>query len=113
MNCMKCGREVADGQVFCPKCLELMAQKPVKPDVVIKLPQRKQAPPKKAAPRKKARSTEEQLLRLKRKNRWMAAIICLLLVVCLFLLSLSIGYFRQLDVQKLLGQNYSTSETTN
>ena len=24
MNCMKCGREIGDGELFCPKCLELM-----------------------------------------------------------------------------------------
>ena len=112
MNCMKCGREIADDQVFCPKCMELMALHPVKSDVVIRLPQRREASPKKTAPRKKMLTKDEQIARLKRRNRWLAAISCLLLTACLFVLSLCIDYFRQLDVQKLLGQNYSTAETT-
>ena len=52
MNCMKCGREIGDDQAFCSGCLELMAQHPVKPDVVVNLPLHREAPVKKAPPRK-------------------------------------------------------------
>ena len=113
MNCMKCGREVEDGQVFCPKCMDLMAQNPVKPDVVIKLPQRQEASPKKALPRKKTRTPEEQITYLKKKIHWLTAVICFLTVLFLLFFSFCIDYFRQLDVNKLLGQNYSTMETLN
>jgi len=112
MNCMKCGREIGDDQVFCPKCLELMDQHPVKPDVVVKLPLRTEAPSKKHPPRKKALTPEEQLLRLKRKNRWLTGWVCLLLILVVILTYISVDFFRQLDVQKFLGQNYSTAETT-
>ena len=57
-----------------------------------------------------ARTPEEQITRLKRKNRWLTAVLCLFLVTSLLFLSLCIDYFRQLDVQKFLGQNYSTAE---
>lgn len=113
MNCMKCGREVSGDQVFCAGCLERMAEHPVKPDVVVQLPPRREAPPKKNQPRKKARTPEEQIQRLKRKNRWLTAIVCLLLSITLALGYLSFDFFRQLDVQKFLGQNYSTVETLN
>ena len=113
MNCMKCGREVGSDQVFCPKCLELMDKHPVKPDVVVQLPQRRDASPKKAQPRKKLLPAEEQIFRLKRRNRWMLAGICLLLVINILLTILCVDSFRQLDVQKLLGKNYSTEETVN
>lgn len=113
MNCMKCGREVGEDQAFCSKCLELMEKHPVKSDVVVQLPQRREAVPKKAQPRKKMLSAEEQISRLKRRGRWMFAGICLLLVVNMLLTFLCIDYFRQQDVQKLLGQNYSTVETVN
>ena len=113
MNCMKCGRDVNNDQVFCSKCLELMEQRPVKPDVVVKLPVRHEGPLKKPQPRKKTRTPEEQIQRLRRKNRWLTAIICLLLAVTIALGYLSADFFHQLDVQKFLGQNYSTAEPAN
>ena len=112
MNCLKCGREIEESQTFCPKCLELMENYPVKPDIIIKLPRRQDPPVKKSQPRKKTRSPEEQVQRLKKRSRWQIAIICFLLAVILCLSVLSIDVIRQLDVQRLLGQNYSTVETT-
>ena len=38
MNCMKCGREIALGQVFCKDCLADMAQYPIKPGTPVQLP---------------------------------------------------------------------------
>ena len=113
MNCMKCGREFEGDQAFCPKCLELMAQRPVKSDIVIKLPNRRETAVKKAAPRKRIRTAEEQIRRLKRINTRLVIVLCLMTLVAGLLASLSIDFFRQLDVQRLLGQNYSTVETTN
>jgi len=111
MNCMKCGREIGEDQVFCSTCLELMAQHPVKPDVVVKLPLRQEIPQKKNQSRKKVRTPEEQILQLKRRNRWLAASVCILLITTALLAFLSVDFFRQLDVQRLLGKNYSTAET--
>ena len=110
MNCMKCGREIDGKQAFCPKCLELMEQCPVKPDVVVQLPLR-QDQAKKPVSRKRVRTPEEQVQRLKRTNHWLTAIICLLLVACTLLAYISIDFFKQLDVQRFLGQNYSTVES--
>lgn len=112
MYCMKCGREITGDQVFCPKCLETMERYPVKPDVVVQLPQRRETSLKKSAPRKKVLTAEEQILRLKKKNRLLTAILCLVLITAAFLFSITIDYFRHMDVQKILGQNYSTMETT-
>lgn len=112
MNCMKCGRQIEEGQAFCPQCLELMDACPVKSDIVIKLPSRPEVAVKKPQPRKKARTPEEQIGRLKKRNRWMTAIACLLLLLVILLSLLSIDVIRQLDVQRFLGQNYSTAETT-
>lgn len=111
MNCMKCGREIGENQTFCPKCLELMEKYPVKADVVIKLPHRPDPAIKKAQSRKKLRTPEEQVLRLKKRNRWLTAIACVLLLTSIFLAFLSVDVLRQLDVQRFLGQNYSTIET--
>ena len=40
MNCMKCGVEIPEQQVFCDHCLQIMEQYPVKPDAHIHLPKR-------------------------------------------------------------------------
>ena len=113
MTCMKCGREIEADQAFCSQCLELMAQYPVKPDIVVKLPRHQDDPPKKSPSRKRNRTPEEQIALLKRRNRWLTATTCLLLVISVILAFLSVDFFRQLDMQKLLGQNYSTAETVN
>lgn len=111
MNCIKCAREIPEDQVFCPSCMELMAQHPVKSDVVVVLPHRVSALPKKATPRKRARTAEEEVQRLKRRNRQLISLVSLLLVLSVLLAFLSVGSLRQLDMQKFLGQNYSTAET--
>ena len=112
MHCMKCGRDIAEDQAFCAKCLELMGRHPVSHDVVVQLPSRKDPTPKKYTPRKKVRSAEEQLLRAKRRNRWLVAVICLLTLISMALAAMSMYLFRKLEVHRSLGQNYSTAETT-
>lgn len=113
MNCMKCGREFDGDQAFCPKCLEQMAHCPVKPDVVINLPNRQDPTLKKPVPRKRAQTPEEQVQRLRKVNRRLIAALCLITLVAAALAYLSIDFFKQLDVQRFLGQNYSTVETIN
>ena len=113
MNCMKCGRKYDSDQAFCPHCLDQMAKNPVRPDVIINLPNRQDASPKKAAPRKRVRTLEEQILHLKKSNRRLIVALCLMTLLAGILVSISIDFFRQLDVQRFLGQNYSTVETIN
>ena len=113
MNCMKCGRETLSDQVFCPHCLEEMAKNPIRPDVIINLPSRPDASQKRAAPRKRVRTPEEQIQHLKKSNRCLIIALCLMTLLAGILVSISIDFFRQLDVQRFLGQNYSTVETIN
>lgn len=73
MNCLKCGREISAGQVFCEECLAVMAQYPVKPDAPVHLPRQKDLPPgRKTSGRKRPLSPEEQVLQLKRRCRRLA-----------------------------------------
>lgn len=112
MNCMKCGREIDSNQAFCPICLELMAKCPVKADVVVQLPNHQETLPKKVAPRKRGPTPEEQVQKLKKANRWLVGAVVVLLCISTVLTFLSIDVLRELDVQRFLGQNYSTVETT-
>ena len=62
MNCMKCGVEIPEGQVFCDHCLELMKEYPIRPGVHIHLSKRAEdvGGPQKPAKKKRAPSQEEQ-----------------------------------------------------
>ena len=106
MNCMKCGREVDDGQVFCPECLELMAQEPIKISVPVHLPQQ---PPKRTSSRRPVIHLEEEVHRLETANDRMRIWIILLTMASL-LLTMAL-YHKEIGVvADELGKNYSTVE---
>lgn len=107
MNCMKCGREIALGQVFCKECLADMAEYPVNPGTPVILP----ADAPKSLPRRparKSRKPEEQLTVV----RNIAAALAVLLIA----VTLTFGFITSILLDKLDeqpqtptgGQNYST-----
>ena len=115
MNCMKCGREIEADQVFCQECLALLEKYPVKQDVVIQIPNRpKEQPAKKVhhLRRKLTMSAEEQVAWLKKKCRRLAAAFLIASLLALAMGILAGISIYELDLQKLWGQNYSTSEVT-
>ena len=113
MGCIKCGRDLEEGQIFCQSCLEVMAKYPVKPNTAIQLPDHKDsAAPKKSAPKRRQPLTpEEKILRLKRRTKTLF----LLWFITLCLLAATIyptwQYFAGKPLQ-LPGQNYSTITST-
>lgn len=109
MNCLKCGKDTAGEQVFCPDCLAVMDRYPVKPGTAIQLPQRELAEPTKKQPsRKRGSKPEDVILQQKRLIRWLMA----LLVVLSLLLSFASGaliYLSTRSTQSVpTGQNYTT-----
>ena len=110
MNCLKCGRETEDGQVFCKECLDVMEKYPVKPGTAVLLPKRSPAPAGKKPRWHPVPTPEEQAARLKVQNRRLIAVVVILAV----LLAVG-GYFtgRYLIERRPMrpGQNYSTAET--
>ena len=86
MYCMKCGRDIKPGQVFCESCLQVMEQHPVKPDTVVHLPRRSGTNSTKK-PRKRVLSAEEQIALLKKRSHRLA----FWLTLSLLLLGLSLG----------------------
>ncbi len=80
LNCLKCGREIEEGQVFCNDCLVQMAKYPVKPGTAVQLPSRGSAAvSKKVHSRRRTKAApEEQLKALKKRIRILSA-----LLVCL------------------------------
>ena len=78
MHCMRCGRELTLGQVFCKECQSDMAQHPVDPSTPVILP-----PPKAVINRRssrKPRKPEEQLSRLRRLIATMAVVFMIIVL---------------------------------
>lgn len=107
MECLKCGKTVKDEQVFCPHCLEVMDAYPVKSNIPIQLPpRREQNSPKKARRKKRPLSPEEQIFLLRSRQRRLVAAIALLS----FLLCAAVGalLLPELKPEELeWGKNYT------
>ena len=107
MNCLKCGREIDEGQVFCGDCLLDMQKDPVKPGVPVLLPpQAKEEPSQKAHPRRRGKPTpDDQIRSLRIRVRVLAALLAVCVVLLAVLSLLRLRSYRK--GQPLPGQNYS------
>ena len=115
MNCMKCGTEIPEGQVFCDHCLSVMDRYPVKPDAHIHLPKRVTAsdPAKRPVKKKRAPSAEEQVVSLRMKVlrlRLLAVILAFFLCVTGSFLALTL---YQQYTTPATGRNYTIDVTMN
>ena len=111
MQCMKCGRDLDPGQVFCKICREDMEQYPVKPGTVVLLPHyvRQTQPPKRVV--KRVLSQEEQIRRLKKRTRSMAFLLALALACAISFGMLALYLYAEYEDKFLPGQNYSVVES--
>lgn len=83
MNCMKCGREIPEGQVFCQACTDVMAQYPVNPGTPIHLPTRAPAGGDKKTAKRQPSTLRERFLHQRNLVKWLLFTIgILVLVVC-------------------------------
>ena len=70
MQCLKCGRDTTENQVFCDSCLQTMDAYPIKPGTAVHLPHRDTwEAAKKQSHRKRPMSQDEQLLYLRKHLR--------------------------------------------
>ena len=108
MECMKCGRNIEPGNVFCDGCLEGMEKYPVKPGTPINLPRRTANTSKKQNSRRRTLSHEELLAVQRKTIRYLrVAVICLL--VCLAAaITMMLHFAQNQEVHNNIGQNYST-----
>lgn len=90
MGCMKCGKKLGESQVFCDECLEKMAQCPVNPNVVVKLPERSAPPAAKKKPTRRLYfwNMENEIGALQSKIRWLR--FALIVAILGFLLSVAL-----------------------
>ena len=112
-KCLKCGRPCREDQAFCGECLAEMEKYPVKPGVVVLLPQREQSVPRPAGRRRTAPSPEEQVNKLKRRvvALRLALLLALGAVGGLVWLTVSDYLAGQEETGPLPGQNYSSEDS--
>lgn len=112
-SCMKCGREIALGQVFCKECLADMEQYPIKPGTPV--PQfdlTPVVPVKRPVTPRKQKKPEELVVDLK---KWIIGLgVSLLAVILGFSIVTAILVHRlETSEDKVpAGQNYSSLDTT-
>ena len=107
MNCLKCGRELREGQVFCDTCLESMEKEPIKINTPVLIP----AQPKvTASHRRPIVNPEEEMKRLEKQNQNLILWLCLCAIAALLF---AFGLYHQefLEVVDNLGRNYHVIET--
>jgi len=110
MDCLKCGRQTQEKNVFCNDCIADMARFPVKQDTPVYLPQRKQRD--RRSPQKKVPKPEEIISQLNKKirNLWITvATLAVLLTVCAGIITVML-YQQQNKLE--MGFNYSTFSST-
>lgn len=113
MYCLRCGRETADGCVFCDLCQQNMEQYPVKPGTPIHLPHRVAAAvPKKRLRRKRAATAEEQVLQLKKSLRRTRAFAAALIILVGLAIAGAFYWITREDVPDI-GKNYNVDTTLN
>lgn len=113
MFCMKCGKEISEGQVFCSECLAVMDRHPVKPGTPVQLPNRSvTAPVKKVSRRKKEVPVEKQLQRQKKLTAWLSGLLAACLLIIGFLGAVVWeDHAPDPTPEHTIGQNYNTKDT--
>ena len=107
-KCPKCGREAAENMAFCTECLTEMEKYPVKPGVVVLLPQRDKEAKPVGRRRYNPPSPEKQIEKLKKRIRVMALALVLALGAAGVLGWMAAADFLDKTDVKLPGQNYSS-----
>lgn len=114
LNCMKCGREIALGHVFCKECLADMEQYPIKPGTPVpQFDPNTVTLPKRPTNSRKQRKPEEQLLFFK---KWITGLSLTLFAVILgfsIVTAILVHRLNEADNAVTPGQNYSSLDTTN
>ena len=106
MQCLRCGREITEGQVFCCACEELMAKHPVNPNTVVTLPERTLR--ERTVPVRKPQRTEEDTDHLHQTILQLRLWICMLMAA--LMLCVAFLTWQELTQEKkpAIGQNYNS-----
>ena len=116
MSCAKCGKKTEEGSIFCPECLEVMKDYPVKPGTPVHIPVRQETAERKQTRAKKERTPEEQISFLRKLVRWLVILVAVLTTV--LVVEAGILLYTMADENETQPQdmpktrNYTTSAVT-
>ena len=110
MNCMKCGRETRDENVFCQDCLLDMEKYPVRPGTVVLLPRRRESSVVKKIQKRHVPTADEQIAFLRRWVLILSVVLCICIAAIALMINPTMHYI--LDEHVEIGQNYSTVTPT-
>ena len=110
MNCMKCGRETQDENVFCQDCLMEMEKYPVLPETVVLLPRRRESTVVKKLSTRHIPTAEEQISELREWVRILLVVVVICIVAIALMFRPTMHYIKDEHVE--IGQNYSSVTVT-
>ena len=114
MQCLKCGKKTAEKQVFCDECIAIMEKHPVKPGVVIHIPQREKIDPEKRRGAQDIEDAKEgQIQRQRSVIRMLAGVLAVMSVILLLTAGMLLHVMNEKSTGKAIGKNYTTVDTTN
>lgn len=110
MNCLKCGQEIPEGQVFCDPCLAVMKQYPVKPGTPVHILSRRE----RVGERRIVRETTQEALQqqMKKTIRWLWLTVAVLTATVGILSAILFQTLEGAEPQPArssIGRNYTTS----
>ena len=110
MACLKCGKKTKEDEVFCPECLEIMENYPVKRDIYIQLPNRPSSPQKRSSRKRRNLTADEQVVYLRSRVRRLKVAVSLLVFLLLVALAALIYFTGAQEELLKLGTNYTYTE---
>ena len=107
LACLKCGRELAEGQSFCEECRQGMAQYPVKPDTPVCIIPRPKEPTEKKTPRKDKQADKALHAHLRSAIRWLIFTVGVLTIIVCLLAGLLFEKLGEPADPNVIGRNYT------
>ena len=112
MNCLRCGVETENEQVFCDSCRAVMAENPVKPGTPVHIPHRTVPEPEKKSNSRRVLTPKETIGQMRKLIRWLTAVIGVLTLVICVLSGILLYQMNDRPVPDNIGRNYTTTNTT-
>ena len=106
MQCLRCGRETENDQVFCFACEALMAKHPVKPNTVVTIPERSVR--LRSAAARRPQRPEEDTDQLHRTILQLRLWVCMLMAALMLCVAAITWQELNRPKQPAIGQNYSS-----